>query len=423
MKFIFRDYEFENGRATFHYGFDGGQDFTEVIDFQTENQEYDKALLDKALCLAFIIAGVSYWKTFGDGDIELPFALDEFQAKFFNAVYQEGMSQFAYENSLTRDDLAHFNVTSDDNRGALSYSGSGILALQSGGKDSLLTASVLKRQSIKFTPLFMASGDRYPKVLDELGDLVVIRRHLDNQNLAIAEQNGARNGHVPITYIIQSLALVQAILLNKEQILVSIGHEGAEPHAHIGDLAVNHQWSKTQEAEQLFAKYVRGYITPNIKIGSPIRKYSELKIAELFVKNAWTDFGHKFSSCNVANYRQNADNSALKWCGDCPKCANSYLLFAPFVDPIELKQLFTGEDLFDKKNLEQSFKGLLGVDGVMKPFECVGEVDELRKAYQMAQEKGGYSQLPFDVPKSDFNYQKEYDYNPEIAYSTTASGM
>ncbi|MDR0957217.1 MAG: hypothetical protein LBM09_01415, partial [Candidatus Nomurabacteria bacterium] len=391
MKFIFKNYDFDatTGRATFQYGFENGMDFTETVDFQVKNGDFSHETLHKALQLAFVLSGVSYWKTFGDAEIDLPFELDPTQVDFFNATYQEGMGQYAFENHLNRENLAHFAVSKDDNQCATKYAGEGVLALQSGGKDSLLLASLLKKQGQKFTPFFVASGDHHPAVLDELGeDLVIIRRNIDREALQKAANNGARNGHIPVTYIVQSLALIQAILLNKNQVLVSIGHEGVEPHSYIGDLAVNHQWSKTREAEQLFSNYVCNYISPDLQIGSPIRQLSELKIAELFARYAWADFGHKFSSCNVANYRQHADNSVLKWCGNCPKCANAFLIFAPFVTAPELKTIFDNQDLFGKKSLEYSFKGLLDIDGVMKPFECVGETDELRLAYQMSQAVG-----------------------------------
>ena len=116
----------------------------------------------------------------------------------------------------------------------------------------------------------------------------------------------------------------------------------------------------------------------------------------------------QFSSCNRANYEQGIDNTKLKWCGKCPKCANAFLLFAPFIEAKELKSLFNDEDLFAKPLLNETFKGLLGIDNVMKPFECVGEIDELRLAYHKAQAKGGYEKLPFEVPDSNFNYMKEY---------------
>jgi hypothetical protein len=105
---------------------------------------------------------------------------------------------------------------------------------------------------------------------------------------------------------------------------------------------------------------------------------------------------------------QGNDNTELKWCGECPKCANSFLLFAPFVPADELKSLFNGQDLFEKPMLQETFKGLLDIDGVMKPFECVGETAELRLAYHMAEDRG-YGKLSFDVPESDFDYQHEYD--------------
>ena len=138
-------------------------------------------------------------------------------------------------------------------------------------------------------------------------------------------------------------------------------------------------------------------------------------MAELFVEHTWATYGHTFSSCNVINYQQGHMNSTLKWCGECPKCANSYLLFAPFLEASELQALFNGQDLFAKPLLEQTFKGLLGVDGVMKPFECVGEIDELRLAYHMAQKKGGYQPLPFAVPESSFDYTVTYPAQPWAA--------
>ena len=44
----------------------------------------------------------------------------------------------------------------------------------------------------------------------------------------------------------------------------------------------------------------------------------------------------------------------------------------------------------------------------MKPFECIGEIDELRLAYHMAQRKHGESieKLSFEVPVSKFDYNK-----------------
>ena len=285
----------------------------------------------------------------------------------------------------------------------------GVIALQSGGKDSLLTAMLLADRGGDYTPWYLGSAKHYPKILDDLErPLLFSLRQIDTEKLQAEHSKGARNGHVPVTYIVQSYALIQAILQNKNKVLVSIAHEGEEPHAAIGDLSITHQWSKTWTAEILYSQFVEKYVSPDIFVGSPLRQYSELRVAELFVQYAWGKYGDRFSSCNRANYRQAADNSELRWCGDCPKCANSYLLFAPFVEREKLKRLFNNVDLFTQPSLRLTFKGLLGVDDVMKPFECVGEVDELRYAYHLAVNEGGYSALPFPVSDSSFDYKMEY---------------
>jgi len=411
-QFILEGYDFrsDTGEASFRYRFNDGRSFVETVTFSV-GENYDQVVLDKALFLAHLVVGTSYFKTFPTPEVVVESGLiDAQQADFLNHVYQEGLSQFAFENNLTRQDLAWFKATSDMAAKASAYEGKGVLALQSGGKDSLLVAAMLRAKGTVFTPWYVSSSDHYPAVLNDLGSdaPVITRRTLDVVALKNALADGGKNGHVPVTYIVQSLALIQAVLLGKNQVLVSIAHEGEEPHATIGDLSVTHQWSKTWHAEELFASYVHGYISADLAIGSPLRRFSELRVAELFIQYAWESYGYRFSSCNRANYTQGADNTELHWCGECPKCANSYLLFAPFLEADVLKSLFGGQDLFEKDMLQETFKGLLGVDGVMKPFECVGEIDELRFAYTWAQQKGGYGQVSFDVPASTFDYKAEY---------------
>lgn len=409
-KFIFVGYGFDDTlrEARFSYRFSGGDIFVEKIIFDKHNGSYDKSAFERALFLAFILVGISYYKTQPVRDVEFQVdGIDEWQATFLNKVYQEGLGQFAFENNVTRAELAQFFATQQIKNKPLSdYVGAGIVSLQSGGKDSLLTASLLEINQHEFTSLYITNSHTYPKVIDQLpGDIAVARREIDLEGLMRTQ---GLNGHVPVTYIVMAIGLLQMILLNKSTLLTSIGHEGEEPHGWIADLPVNHQWSKTWVAERLFADYVHRYISADMQVGSGLRGQSELRVAELFVHHAWEKFGHSFSSCNVGNYKQGTGNEKLTWCGECAKCANSFLLFAPFVDAEELKVIFNGEDLFEKLSLADTFKGLLGINDAMKPFECVGEVDELRLAYQKAQERGGYSVLPFEVPSSSFDYMQTY---------------
>lgn len=405
--FRFVSYELAGDTAAFVYA-DDAREYREQVRFATGTEKYDEALVDRALFLAFILIGTSYYKVSPTREVLIEQGgIDEWQAKFFTRVYQDGLSQYAYENDLNRDDLAVF-APSGQAAVAVPSHGSGILSLQSGGKDSLLVASLLEQAGRVYTPWYVTNDTSHPSVLDTLAgaSLAVAHRQLDREGLRAAASAGGLNGHVPVTYIILSLAVVQAILLGKNTVLAAIAHEGDEPHAWIDDLPVNHQWSKTWQAEKVFADYVQRYISPDIRVGSPLRALSELKVAELFVGHAWKKYGASFSSCNVANYQQGTDNTTLSWCGNCPKCANSYLLFAPFIDQ-ETLQARLGGDLFVKSELTATFKGLLGVDGHMKPFECVGEVDELRQAYHMSQ-LNGYTPLPFTVPPSSFDKDHIY---------------
>jgi len=409
-QFIFKSYKFDkvSSMAVFEYSFENGVDFQETVKFE-KCKQYNEDVLNQALFLAFVLIGTGYYKAFPSPTVNLDIPIDEWQAGFFDKVYQEGLSQFAFENNLTRDELAHFKATISESNGPSDYNGHGNLVLQSGGKDSLLTASLLQEKNIDFSSWYVSSSEYHPKLLDRVGSKLVINtRLIDKDGLQNASEVDAMTGHIPITYIIQSLAVVQAVLLGKKDILMSIAHEGEEPYGYIDDLVVSHQWSKTWAAEDAFSEYVSRYISPNLRIGSPIRCYSELRVAELFVEHSWSKYGREFSSCNVANYKQGKDNSNLQWCGDCSKCANSYLLFAPFLPAEELTNIFGGQDLFNKPSLITTFKGLLGVEGVNKPFECVGETDELRIAYHLAQRKGVYQSLPFDVPESSFDRMKTY---------------
>ncbi len=415
-EFIFEHYNFDktNRLLTFEYSFDGTIRFYERVQFDTSSS-YDEALFEKVALLAFVVAGISYYKCYPTKTVRFEgHDVTPAQADFFSSVYRNGLSQFVYENGLMPEDIAQFTATTNEPSGALPYGGKGIIALQSGGKDSLLLASLLQEKGIDFTPWYLSQVANHPAVLDSLpGTLVTPYRHIDRDTLLSEQAKGALNGHVPVTFITLSYALIDAVLRGKNTVLAAIGREGEEPHAYIGDYPVMHQWSKTWAAENLYADYIRRFISPDIHVGSPLRGYSELKIAQLFVEHAWVKYGQSFSSCNVANYKQGHDNARLTWCGNCPKCANSFLLFAPFVAKDELVKVFA-KDLFADVTLTETFKGLLGVDGIMKPFECVGETDELRLAYHLAIQNG-HARLSFDVPESDYDKDRISDVQPWAA--------
>ena len=419
--FIFDKFSFDrlSLRAEFHYRHTEPElKFKEIIEFdKTGMVNSSDAELEQGLILLFYLLGVSYFKAFPTADIKFnSHQPDAWQQSFLANVYTDGLSQFIFENNLSLEDFPFAGSQKLENLALPNYQNlqkDGVLALQSGGKDSLLTAKILESKIIEFKPFNMPYGNQYPSILDSFNEKPrFAKRIIDKETLSLAAEQGGLNGHVPVTYITSAIATVDAIIHGEKWVVLSVGQEGNEAHEYVDRMAVNHQWSKTWEAEKLFANYIYKYLSQQIVVGSLIRKYSELKIAEIFVQKCWDRYGSEFSSCNKANYLQGAKNTKLKWCGNCPKCANSYLLFAPFVDPDQLNKII-GSDMLGDKAMADTFKGLLGIDGFMKPFECVGEVLELRLAYHMAQKRWGdkISKLKFQVPSSDFNYNKTYDYN------------
>lgn len=427
FQFVGYDFNQANLTATFNYR-SGGRDFNEKIIFDRNEltyqiiEEYPEMIL-RSLELCHLVIGTSYYKIFPSRSLKFTQVLDAWQAQFLDQVYQDGLSEYAYKNKLRRDELAHFAAsTSVDQITSEAFGHQGILSLQSGGKDSLLVAQVLQSANKDWAPCFVDINGHHPMVLDDLGQpLKVVQRQIDFAGIKEAGQVSGRNGHVPVTMILASLAVTQAILLGKNEVVLAIAHEGEEAHDVIKsandepDLLVRHQWSKTLMAEKILQEWVVRYISPDIKVGSILRHLSEMETVEQFIGRAWSDFGHRFSSCNRANYRIRTDNSELKWCGNCAKCANLFLLMAPFLEIEELKSLFKGQDLLAKQSLAEDFKGLLGVDGVIKPFECVGEIDELRLAYQMAKQRHAdqLADLPFAVPAPDLDYDYRNEYQAQ----------
>ena len=395
MAFKFLGYGFDKDEAvaSFRYEGDDGTVFEEKASFSKNDLvDFDEEILDSALFFASVVIGTSYYKSHPTHEVVLNKDIDNTQVNIFNKIYQEGLSQFAFENSLNRDNLAHFIGEGEGEIARKSGAKDAALILVSGGKDSLLSAEKIRESGKEYKVAYISSSDSYPEIIDEFGNPIIIRRYIDKEALKRA---GGLNGHVPVTLINQALSLIQAILLGYNHIEFGIGREGLEPHAWIGDLPVNHQWSKTAEAQSLLKEYIYKYVATDIEFGSVLEEKTELEIAEEFARLCWDKYGDKFSSCNIANYKQDENNRDLKWCGWCAKCANSYLLFAPFVKFERQKQIF-GRDLFTDPEMTEIFKGLLGVDGVMKPFECIASIEELRQAY--ASRLPGYGELPFVVP-------------------------
>lgn len=76
-----------------------------------------------------------------------------------------------------------------------------------------------------------------------------------------------------------------------------------------------------------------------------------------------------FRSCN-------AGSKTDSWCGNCPKCLFTWIILSPFISREKLTKIFA-KDLMSDLTLKPVFEELNGTSAV-KPFECVGTVEEVR---------------------------------------------
>ena len=415
-QFIFRDYVFDHNQKQLRltYGLDDAITFTETYTFNFEFiAKIDTELLDRACQSLFFMAGVSYYKSYLPAEIVLEKgSMDQFEADFFNKTYQKGLGEFFYLNGLSPNTKVNFQPnalhlpeisTTNDH--------SGLLVGLGGGKDSLVSVELLRSQP-KVATWSVGHRPQLEPLVEEINlPHFWVEREWDRALLKHREQ-GAMNGHVPISAIFACVGSVVAVLSGYRDVVVSNESSASEPTLHHQGIPVNHQHSKSLEFEQNFQAYVTRGLGGAIRYYSLLRPLSELRIAELFSELGFSKYRRVFSSCNKAFLHT---SNTMSWCGVCPKCAFMFLMFTPFVPRDQLEGLFGGKNLLLDPELRQTYQQLLGIAGD-RPFECVGEVKESRMAMRLAQDL--YPELAnyhFDIPSNyDFRALSPHSMPDEI---------
>jgi hypothetical protein len=402
--FIFESYEFqpEQQLLQLHYSLDGTLHFKETYRFQFPFAAYDPAVLDRALQSLFFMAGVSYYKTYLPTEIIIRQGrLDRGGADFFSKTYQRGLGEFWYVNQLDPRTHVTFPVTAETLPAAPAHGLQGMLAGIGGGKDSLLTVEALRTQPVAVTTWSLGHQAQLEPLIARIGlPHAWIERTWDRQLLDLNQQ-GAYNGHVPISAIIGCAGIVAAVLGGQRDVVVSNEQAANEPTLTYQGVPINHQYSKSQEFERDFQAYLQHLYGGGVRYYSFLRPLSELRIAELFAANAFPRYHDVFSSCNRAFTH---DSHHLFWCGECPKCAFVFMVLTPFLGRPQLEALWNGHNLLLDPALESTYRQLLGIEGD-KPLECVGEIKESRAAMRLCQQ-----QYPELAGKYQFELPDDYDF-------------
>ncbi len=400
--FEFTSYKFEPAkkRVVFNYKteFEGKDSlfFTETILLPSAPDYDNKELVDTLLKSLHIILGISYYKFYCPPKVVLPYQLSKKEANFWNAVYKKGLGEFFYKNNLDPKISPKFPFKKGvENRPVALEKNDRCLVGVGGGKDSIVSAELLKQNNVDVTAFSVHTGkksDLIDGIVEKIGAKnIAIQRFLNWQ----VYQDHQYSGHVPISAIYAFLGVFAAVLYRHSYVIVSNEYSSNFGNITYRGQAINHQWSKSFEFERLFQEYVKDFISPDIVYFSLLRPFYEIRIVKLF-----SEIGKKyfsiFSSCNrnFSSVRKasgglwpasNAKRSFAGWCGECPKCVFVFTLLSAFLSKKELVKIF-GKNLYGEKDLLPLFKDILGF-GKIKPFDCVGTFEEAQTAMYLSKNK------------------------------------
>lgn len=379
--FIYHDCRFcpDSFTVTLNYSFDEDIFFNEKWIFphtarMTKDQE---EAFTHALKFLHLACGISYYKAFVPTNIILKnYSISDNCADFFNHFFQNGLGEFFYQNNINPNHQISFPSTNIKEVASDIHLPNKLLVPVGGGKDSTVTIEKLKQTSSPITLFSVGQHQTIQNVVD-IAQLpyLSIQRKL-SPNLFDLNSKGALNGHVPISGIIAFSTILTSILYGFNAVVMSNENSANSGNTVYKGYSINHQWSKSIEFEKEFQTLTQNYILKNFSYFSLLRPYSELNIAKEFSK--YSTYHHDFTSCNK-QFRIKEKKPDALWCNNCPKCRFVFLILAPFIPKERLINIF-GKDLLDDPEQEEGYKELLGLTSI-KPFECVGEIEESIAAF------------------------------------------
>jgi hypothetical protein len=381
FRFLEREMD-ARGRVTLRYGLDEEICFVEQLELPIEAPLSDEQLAraEGLLALLHWVAGVSYFKTAAPPAISCEAGVPSpAAAALLEALYSEGLGEFAYANGLPALPRPKFprGPAPAARPVATAPPLERMLVPVGGGKDSAVALEIARRSGGEVALFSIGNAPPIARTVAVAGlEHLLARRRLDPQ-MAALNRAGALNGHIPITAIVSCAALLTAAVRGFDAVVMANERSASSGNMTWDGVEINHQFSKGLQAERLLraalAEAVEG-----LELFSILRPASELAIARAFA--LMPQYHAAFTSCN-AIFRIDPQLRASSWCRDCPKCRFVFLALAPFSDPAHLQEVF-GCDLLED---ERQFEGfaLLTATGGHKPFECVGEEEESLAAVRM----------------------------------------
>lgn len=379
-------------RVTFKSGLT--QTFTDRLYFENIAPDLwgkiPKKVRESTLQALLLMLGINYWCAFPTAMSIESFTLTKKQAAFWNTLYLNGLGEFFYLMDIDFRNLIHFPYdphATDQKPTALQIPTRSLL-LSGAGKDSILSAEILKEHHTPFDFFAFAPTPAHQKIAHIAGAKTIrVRRRRDPLLELIL------SGAYPSVSTFTFVAVLIAELLGYNEIVFSNERSADFGNLTYLGLPINHQWCKSTEAEKLLNDYIQSYITPSITTRSLLREFSELEIVKRFVRHP--QYFHAVTSCNTYFALPGIVQRLLRknfWCKRCPKCVFLFACFSAFLSKEEVVRMF-GANLYTKKRLMPLFKRILGTEG-FKPLDCVGEPEEMILAMHYASQTGAYADEP-----------------------------
>src|SRR5271170_4875146 len=236
----------ERGILTCGYSLDG-REFTERVTLAPGSRWHTDAARAAAR-LVFLLAGVSYYKTAAPPVIDLG----------STALTKAALALTPLRIEACRADATTSATTP---AGPPPSNGRRALVPFGGGIDSIVVVERIRR--VADAALFVVSrpGDRFAAIEEPAAvtGLPVVRaeREIDPQLLRSAEL-GFLNGHVPVTGILSAIAVLAAVLEDRDAVVMSNEWSASIPTLRDQGHPVNHQYSKSAEFEAAFRGVLAG---------------------------------------------------------------------------------------------------------------------------------------------------------------------
>lgn len=422
--FTFGEYEVNPKNSTikftYYVQFENGskRTYTDRLFLKdVESEMWDRVpadVLEHTLQSLLLMIGINYWCLFPTKNICINgFTLSREQAEFWDTLYLHGLGEFFYNMQIDFRDLIAFPY--DENKVApiptRMDQPDRALLLNGAGKDSILSAEILKSKNMPFDFFAFAPTPAHERIGKLVGAKTIeVTRRFDRIANLYMSWHGISSSY-PSVSTFTFIATLLAELLGYNSIVFSNESSADFGNMNYLGLDVNHQWCKSSAAEKMVNDYVHRYITTDISTISMLRKYNELQIVEQFVK--YPKYLHHVTSCNTYFWLPRIEQRLRThgyWCNRCPKCVFLFTCFSAFLPHDEVVSIF-GADLYKKKRLLSTFKRIMGIEG-FKPLDCVGVPEEMILAMHYAKETGSYygdiimDMFTENFPASKYDFKK-----------------